>query len=151
MADFKMGENIGNRRFHQSAKLDTGITDADIGKPLKLISADTYGLCADGDMIEGFLVALNPETAGGAPFGTVQLGGYKRVELDGAVAIGSLVEAAAPAAAGTAEANGLGKVSVHTISTVDVASLAASTFTVNWQLVSGTGLDGDTSAIIYKL
>jgi len=134
-----MSETIGTVPI--SAKLTTGITDADIGKPVKLVAADTYGLCADGDVIEGFLLSIDAATQAGLPFGTVQIDGYKRVELDGDVAIGAAVEAAAPAAAGTAEANGLGKVSTHTVLATDMFI---------WRLVSGTGTGGDTTAIIEK-
>jgi len=140
-----------------SAKLGTdtvanggGLTDADIGKPVKLSAADTYSLCAAGDQIDGFLVGINPETQDGYTFGSVQIDGYVRVELSGAATVGSLVAAATPAAAGTAEANGLGKVQAHTLATADVASLAASIFAINWRVVSGTGLDGDTTAVIEK-
>lgn len=113
----------------------------DIGKPLKLVAADTYSLCADGDQIDGFLMTVEDYTADGYAVGTVQLGGRIRVELDGAVTIGAVVEAAAPAAAKTAETNGLGKVSVHT--------MLATTRKV-WRNISGTGLSGDTTCIIEK-
>ena len=147
MAKFKMMENIANIDTNVPAKFETGITDADIGKPVKLVAADTYGLCTAGDAIEGFIVGLNPDTKDGLPFGTVQTGGYKRVELDGAVAIGALVAAGASAAAGTSEVNGLGKVQLHTVT--DTSALTV--FPINWKLVSGTGLDGDTTAVIFKL
>jgi len=126
MAKFKMAETIGSVPI--SAKLTTGITDADIGKPVKLSAADTYTLCANGDVIEGFLIALDAVTQAGLPFGSIQVDGYKRVELDGNVAIGAAAEAAAPAAAGTAETNGLGKVSTHTVAATDMFV---------WRLVSG--------------
>jgi len=117
------------------------LTDADIGKPLKLVAADRYGLCADGDVPEGWLVSVNPDTDNGYAYGSVQTGNMVQVELDGAVTIGALVAAAAPAAARTAEDNGLGKVSAHTGTATDKA---------RWQLVSGTGLDGDTTAVIKR-
>ena len=147
MGDFKTMETAANRQTYVSAKFEAGITDADIAKPVKLVAADTYGLCSAGDPIEGFIVGLNPDTKAGLPFGTVQTGGYKRVELDGAVTIGSLVAAGTSAAAGTAEANGLGKVQLHEVT--DTSALTV--FPINWKLVSGTGLDGDTTAVIFKL
>lgn len=140
MAKFKMSEVIDSDAW-VSCKFASGITDKDIGKPVGLSAADTYDLCADGDLIEGFITGINPATQGGLPFGTVQTGGYKRVELDGAVSIGAAVAAADPEAAGTPEANGLGKVSTHTVLATDMFS---------WRLVSGTGLTGDLTAIIEK-
>lgn len=140
MAKFTMSEIIDSDSW-VSAKFTTGITDADIGKPVKLSVADTYTLCADGDVVEGFITGINAATQDGLPFGTVQTSGYKRVELDGVVSIGAAIEAGTMAAAGTAEANGLGIVSTHTV-------LATDQFI--WRLVSGTGLDEDTTAIIEK-
>lgn len=147
MAKFKMSALVGDGDVI-SAKLGTDtvansghLSDADIGKPLKLVAADTYGLCADGDVIEGFLVGVNPDTQDGYAFGSVQVGGMVPVELDVAVAIGAAVEAGTMAAARTAEANGLGIVSTH---------IVAATDKFVWQLVSGTGLDEDVTAVIKK-
>lgn len=135
------------------------LNDNDIGKPVKLVAADRYGLCADGDQIEGFLIAVDPATSGGYAMGTVQCAGRKRVELDGNTAIGAFVAAAAPAAAKTAETNGLGKVSTYagvvgataTAAEVGVApTITVSVDTHRWRLVSGTGLDEDTTAVIER-
>jgi len=118
------------------------LNDNDIGKPVKLSAADTYNLCSDGDLIDGFLVAVEPYTADGWAIGSVQISGRKRVELDvTAISIGGAVEAAANAAANTAPTNGLGVVSEHTIAATDHKV---------WRLISGTATDGDTTAIIEK-
>lgn len=128
-----------------SAKLGTNtvansghLTDADVGKPVKLIATDRYGLCADGDNIDGFLMGVEAFTVDGYAFGTVQIGGRVKVRLDGAVTLGLVVEAAAPAAARTAETAGYGKVSVHTAAAAD---------NKRWKLISGTGLDGSNGII----
>lgn len=142
------------------------LVDNDIGKPVKLSAADTYNLCSDGDLIDGFLIAVEPYTADGWAIGSVQIGGRKRVELDVACAIGNLVEAGTMAAAGTAEANGLGVVSIKSDVAADLATDASGTLiaaSVNavlaaallppsrWRLISGTGLDEDTTAIVEKI
>ena len=143
MAKFKMSEVIDSDAW-VSCKFTSGITDADIGKPVKLSAADTYTLCTAADQIEGFIAGVNPATQAGLPFGTVQTGGYKRVELDGIVAIGGYVAAGTIAAAGTAEANGLGTVAAHTLTAVADALF-------KWRLVSGTGADEDITAIIERV
>ena len=118
-----------------------GLVDADIGKPVKLVATDRYAICADGDPIDGFLASIEPSTVGGYTFGTIRKGPFVKVELDGDSAIGTYVAAADPAANGTAEANGLPKVSVHTPAAADAAK---------WRVVSGTGLDTDTTAVVER-
>lgn len=107
----------GDINYVISAKLGTDtvansghLTDADIGKPVKLLAAGRYGLCADGDGIDGWLVGVNG-TKDGYAFGSVQIGGRIYAQLDGASTFGYVVEAAAPAAARTAETSGYGQVS----------------------------------------
>ena len=75
-------DELANLNDLVSAKLGTGtvaaggnLTDADIGKPVKLAAANTYALCADGDGIDGFLVSVDAFTQDGYAFGTVQIGG----------------------------------------------------------------------------
>ncbi len=113
----------------------------DIGKPLKLTAADTYGLCADGDQIDGWLYSVESYTADGYAVGTVQVSGRRRVELSGNSAIGTIVEAAANTARTVAPTNGLGVVSTHTHVTATRKL---------WRVISGTGLSGDTTCIVEK-
>ncbi|MFA5429358.1 MAG: hypothetical protein WC279_14235 [Sulfurimonas sp.] len=113
----------------------------DIGKPLKLTAADTYGLCADGDQIDGWLYSVESYTADGYAVGTVQVSGRRRVELSGDSAIGTIVEAAANTARTVAPTNGLGVVSTHTHVTATRKL---------WRVISGTGLSGDTTCIVEK-
>lgn len=128
-----------------------GLVDADIGKPVKLVATDRYAICADGDEIAGFVASIEPASVGGYTFGTIRKGPFVAVELDGAAAIGTLVEAAAPAANGTAEANGLPKVSVHVEDITSVTTLRDTTFKTNYRVVSGTGLTGDTTAVVERV
>lgn len=134
-----MKPNTGDIRFLISAKLGTNtvansghLTDADVGKPVKLSVDSTYALCADGDQIDGWLMGVNPETVDGWAFGTVQVGGRVRAQLDGASTFGAVVEAAAQAAARTADASGYGQVSTHTM----IAGTRKC-----WRIVSGTVTD----------
>ncbi len=144
-------DELANLNDLVSAKLGTGtvaaggnLTDADIGKPLKLAAANTYALCADGDGIDGFLVSVNADTQDGYAFGTVQIGGRKWVRCDGAITFGYMVEAAAPAAAKTAETLGYGKVSVsgeYGVGIDTVAELLPYMQRKQWKVISGTGAD----------
>lgn len=88
------------------AAASEGWGDEDIGKAVKLGTANNYVLCGDNDEIEGFLVAIEPVTVNaGFSFGSVQRN--KRMEallatgVTGA-AVGDMVVAAAQAAIGTA-------------------------------------------------
>lgn len=81
-------------------------TNADLGKPVKMGTANNYVLCADGDPIEGVLVAIEPFTVNdGFPFGTVQKNKRFQAVLDTGetgVTVGAIVVAGANAAVGTA-------------------------------------------------
>ena len=143
-------DELANLNDLVSAKLGTGtvaaggnLTDADIGKPVKLAAANTYALCADGDGIDGFLVSVDAFTQDGYAFGTVQIGGRKWVRCDGAI-FGYMVEAAAPAAAKTAETLGYGKVSVsgvYAVAVDTVAELLPYMHRSHWKVISGSGAD----------
>jgi len=131
-----------------TAKLGTGTVAAsgdlngnDIGKPVKLTAADTYGLCSNGDQIDGFLYSVESYTADGYAVGTVQLSGRRRVELGGNSAVGTLVQSGTNAARTVAPTNGLGVVVEHTHVTATRKL---------WRVISGTGLSGDTTCIIEK-
>ena len=128
-----------------------GLVDADIGKPVKLVATDRYDLCVDGDEITGFVNSIEPASVGGYAFGTIRKGPFIAVELDGDAAIGTLVEAAAITAAGTALANGLPVVSVHVEDITTVTTLRDTTFKTNYRVVSGTGLDGDLTAVVERV
>jgi len=76
----------------------------EVGKAVKLGSANNYVLCADGDEIEGFVVAIEPNTVNeGFGFGAVQRNGRTQAKLAAGVsgaAVGNYV------VAGTQEAVG---------------------------------------------
>lgn len=137
----ELNDRVTVRLGTNTVALAGNLVDADVGKPVKIVGSSRYGLCADGDVIEGWLESVNPDTDGGYAYGTVQLGGKRYVQLSGDVAIGALVAAGAPATAGTAETNHLGKVSTHVGATTDQA---------RWQLVESTGLDGDLTAVVKR-
>lgn len=149
---------LANLNDFVSAKLGTNtvansghLTDADVGKPVKLSATDTYALCADGDGIDGFLVSVEPFTQDGWAFGTVQIGGRKWCTADGIITFGYMVEAAAPAAARTAETAGYGKVSVsgeYAVAVDTVAELLPYMQRKAWRVISGTG--GDTTLVLIE-
>ena len=140
-----------------SAKLGTNtvansghLTDADVGKPVKLVATDRYGLCSDGDGIDGWLVSVEPYTQDGYAFGTVQIGGRVKAVCDGAITFGYMVEAAAPATARTAETS-YGKVSVsgeYAAGVDTVAELLPYMQRKKWKVISGTG--GDTTTVVLE-
>lgn len=113
-------------------KIVGAVTDLDLNKPVKLSATDTVTLCADGDNIYGFINSIEVGTEGGLVMVGVQIDGRRMVTLDGAAAVGTLVEAAANTAVGTALGANWGLVSVHTAAAAD---------NKRWMVISGTGLD----------
>jgi hypothetical protein len=74
-----------NESFALGASNVLPLTSNDLGKPLKLIASDTFGLCAAGDEIEGTLEAIAAFTVNnGFSFGTVNRRG-RRIAVNGAV------------------------------------------------------------------
>ena len=142
-----------------SAKIDdASVTDADVGKAVRLdIGKDSsYTLCADGDSIDGFITGIDPATADGKLFASIQVGGRKRCESEGTMTIGDLVEAGTVAAAGTAEANLLPTISTHAMDDTTATSLLADMFQIQWRVISADTADGDiadedTTVIIERL
>ena len=151
MAKFQMKELIGTEPI--TARLGAGsgsanyVTDVEIGKPVKLVGDSQYGLCAVGDQIEGYIAAVETYTADDFSIGSVQVGGRKRVTLDGlqatpgtgTCAVGDYV------VAGTAVAKG-------TALTVPMKVCKATTQTgmyFAWRIVSleGTGAVGQIAVI----
>lgn len=112
----------------------------DVGKGVKMGAAHNYVLLADGDDIEGVVVAVAPHTVNdGFSFGSVQKAG--RVEAvvqnggGGALAVGAYVVSAAPVALGTA-----GKLTVK----------AGAGVSHKWRVISrmgGNGANGTTVLI----
>lgn len=149
MAKFKMQELVGVEPI--TARLGAGsgsanyVTDLEIGKAVKLIGDSQYNLCAAGDLIEGFITAVETYTADDFSIGSVQIDGRKRVLLDGLQAtpgtgtcvIGDLVVAGTITAKGTA---GVPKVCKATSQAVSLH---------NWRIVSfeGTGAVGQYATI----
>lgn len=113
------------------------MTDNDIGKAVKLGTANNYVLCATNDEIAGFVSTVEPFTVnGGFSFGGVQRD--RRMEAVvgtnqvGAIAIGALVVADTQVALNTA-----GKATVR----------SGSPTIFLWRVirhVTGTGVAGDT-------
>lgn len=131
MARFVSQVNVGSNT-NVTYKIVGAITDADVNKPVKLSATDTVELCADGDNIYGFINSVEQYTADGKVVVGVQIDGRRKVTLDGAAAVGTVVEAAANTAAGTALGANWGLVSVHTAAAAD---------NKRWLVISGTGLD----------
>jgi hypothetical protein len=158
MAKFEFGESF-NAGSVITAKLsalaaDTAglaagfLTDADVGKGVKLGASDRYVLAAAGDEIEGFIVAIEPATVDGFTLGSVALKGNKKVTFEGAgITPGTLVVLGAPIAKGVALA-----VPVAVKAGAAIAQSAAHPFAWNpsihlWRVISGTGVAGTQGVI----
>lgn len=78
---------------------------AEIGKAVKLVSADTYDLCEAGDAIEGIVTsseyALTGATRGGLSVGGIVCSGYIEVVCEAVLAVKDYVVAAAQPTYGT--------------------------------------------------
>jgi hypothetical protein len=94
MAKFRFTETVPQGTV-LAAKLgadsDNPLSDADVGKAVKLDASDNYVLADAGDEIEGFLLSVEPATQDGFSFGSVQKGGRKAITIDGTLAVGDLV------------------------------------------------------------
>jgi len=110
--------------------------DADKGKLVKKGTANNYVLAADGDEIEGFVIAMETATVNqGFSFGSVQKNKRKLAKVGGtlAVVVGDGLVAGAQSALGTADA----------LPIVKKGSPAKFVWEV-LSIVTGTGAVGDT-------
>lgn len=131
MSRFVSQVNVGGN-VNVTYKIVGAVTDADVNKPVKLSAADTVTLCSNGDQIYGFINSVERATADGKVVVGVQISGRRKVTLDGASAVGTVVEAAANTAVGVALGANWGLVSTHTIVTATAKQ---------WLIISGTGAD----------
>jgi len=75
-------------------------TAKDIGRAMKLGTAQNYVECASGDEIDGFIAAVEPFNVNdGASFGSIQRESRRRVKAGAAIAYGAYVMAGTPPAA----------------------------------------------------
>jgi hypothetical protein len=127
------------------------LTDADVGKGVKLGATDRYILALDGDEIEGFLVSVESATIDGYTFGSIVKTGNKEITFQGAgIVIGSIVVFGTPIAKGTAltvpPAVKLGAA----IAASQAKPYGWNPSTHVWRVISGTGVAG-TQGIIERV
>lgn len=88
-----------------NAPANTAPTRAEIGKPVKLVAADTYGLCAAGDPIEALITSdlssLTGATRGGKLLVGIVKKGIFKAKAGEVLAIGDYVVSDAVPALGT--------------------------------------------------
>jgi len=155
MAKFMFQELVDGAR-HISARLGSApdaagrISDAEVGKFVKLAGESRLDLCVAGDQIEGRISAFEPATLDGYSFGSVQVEGRFAVTFDGVqatpgtgtIAIGDYVVCGTPAAKGTA---------LTAPAKVCKATAAGNTLNFKWRVISlgaaGTGAVGTTGLI----
>lgn len=129
------------------------LTDADVGKAVKLGAADRYVLAAAGDEIEGFLVSVESATVDGYTYGSIVLAARKAVTFEGTgITPGTLVIVGAPIARAVALTPG---VPVAVKAGGAIAQSATHPFAWNpsihlWRVISGTGVAG-TQGIIERV
>ena len=88
-----------------NAPANTAPTRAEIGKPVKLVAADTYGLCAAGDPIEALIASdlssLTGATRGGKLLVGIVKKGIFKAKAGEVLAVGDYVVSDAVPALGT--------------------------------------------------
>jgi len=116
MAKFKMTELINPYVADITARLGSAsgsanyLTDAEVGKFVKMVGDSQFNLAAAGDQIEGHITAMEVATLDDFSIGSVRQHGRKSVVLDGleatpgtgAIAIGDFVVVGTVVAKGTA-------------------------------------------------
>lgn len=141
MARFKSLPLVGQQTI-VPYKIEGAITDADLGKPVKLTSADTVSLCAATDGIYGFITSVEVASVDGKVLVGVVIRGRVRCTLSGSLAVGAIAAAAANTAAGSAKGQNWGIVQAHVPDITSTTTLRDTTFTKNWTLISGAGTTG---------
>lgn len=157
MAKFKMGVTVPAGASHTArigSAADAGgrVTDAEVGKLVKLAGDSQYNMVAAGDAIEGRMEALEPATADGWSIGSVQTAGRMSCVCDGlqatpgtgTIGVGDLVVAGTVVAKGTA----LGEIEAPRVTKATSQAVAL----INWRVVS-LGVAGavDDSCIIERV
>ncbi len=109
MTSFVFSETVPTKNVSAALGVDANnkFVDADLGKAVKLGTAQNYVPCAAGDEIDGFVTAIEPFTVNdGFSFGGVQLDNRKEAMVGtgqvGSMAVGDYVVAAPQVALGTA-------------------------------------------------
>jgi hypothetical protein len=116
MAKFQFKETITSvdvfsaRMGANTVAINGTFDDKEVGKAVKLVGESRYDLCAAGDPIEGFIVAMEVASLDGYAFGSVGVEGRKAVVFDGlqatagvgVIALGDYVVTGTAVAKGTA-------------------------------------------------
>lgn len=158
MAKFKFGtlvdsSNVITARVADGTGAANQLSDADVGKFVKLAGDSQFGLCAAGNEIEGVLVAANYNApVDGYNLGSVAISGEPlrtKVTFDGlqatpgtgTVALGDYVVCGTVVARGTSLNGAYPKVCKATAAGADLV--------YKWRIVSldGTGAVGQTGLI----
>lgn len=115
MPKFLMTELVEDTQV-DTARLGAGtgaannLKDTEVGKFVKQVGESRFNLCAVGDEIEGWIIAVEPATLDGYTIGSVAKGRRKEVTFDGlqgtpgtgTIAVGDYVVCGTPVAKDTA-------------------------------------------------
>lgn len=131
----------------------TPLTDADRGKPVKLVGDAQFDICAAGDQIEGYVSSISNFTANGMTVGAVRYiepGNKKEAMIATAGwAIGNYVLADAQAARGTYnDVNQFPRPKVKLTADQAAATIAALTFKLRIVGVMPGFNIGDANAVV---
>lgn len=171
MAKFQFAElvdlaDVKTVRLGAGTGSGNNLTDAEVGKFVKLVAESRYDLCAQGNEIEGRIAAVEVATLDGYTIGSVQQGSkFMNVTFDGlqatpgtgTLAVGDYVVCGTIVAKGTAQGNVPAKVCKATpltfATTPAVNFPPGSNLSFKWRVASlgsaGTGAVGTTGVIEY--
>lgn len=161
MSKFKIGpylkvDSVVTARVGSAADTAGRYVDADCGKFVKLAADSRYALCADGDPIEGQLIAIEPATQDGFSIGSVAKEGRLSCICDGSeaagtgsIAVGDYVVCGTVVAAGTAmtsttgpkvkkATNQPGAIAASTVATADTAAAVKVALDLSIDIINDT-------------
>lgn len=102
MAKFQLEKLVRTEAFtYRGGTIQDPLTDADVGKAVKLSGDNQVDLCADGDEILGFISSVEPGTLDGYVIVGVKEQDFQEVDT-GSLTFGARVVAASNPAKGTA-------------------------------------------------
>ncbi len=146
MASVQILPKVGENDRREWRITNSGITDADVGKPVTMPTTTlAVTLAVDGDAIYGYIDSVERGTDGGSTVITVLEHGSCRVTASGTIVKGAMVEAGTNTAAGTASVS-WGIVSAHVLDDTTTTTLVSSTFAKNWMALTGAA-DGETLVV----
>lgn len=138
---------LGSTNCIKTRAFDEVLSDADVGKGCKLVKANTYGLCAAGDVPEAFIVAIVVGTQNGQTMASIRDEETFMVTAGATCAVGDFVKIHSVAALNVSDDRKQAIVAPHTTPAVGDHL---------WRIVSADTDDtvvtsGDTQVVIERV